>query len=140
MITIRRANPGDYQAIDRILLELDIGHPSIASADFWAAEIDGKIVAVTNIKDCGKSVYMSAVGVTGSVQGRGVASELIAGLLKDATARSVYLYTGRPDFFGRFGFKPADPPVEIPPHLIYGDDACDGINECICMVRARGVS
>lgn len=140
MITIRKANPSDYQEIERILKELDIDHPSILPEDFWVAESEGRVVGVTNIKDCGKSIYMSAVGVIESIRGRGVASALIAELLKNSVDKNVYLYTGMPGFFERLGFVPADAPCEIPPHSIYGDGACDGINECVCMVRTGRAS
>ena len=134
MITIRRANNDDLESIASILEELDLGHPSLSFDGFWVVLSGAKIVGVSHIKDCGKSSYLSAVGITQGFQKKGVARFFLNEMLSPLK-KNVYVYTRIPDFFAKFGFITADCPAEIPPREIYGCDACEGNHPCTCMVR-----
>ena len=134
MIIIRPAQQVDFQAIESILDELDLGHQSISMDRFWVAVDGGEVVGVSNIEDCGASCYLSAVGVRTSHQGRGIASRLLNQILEEAH-KVVYIYTKIPDYFRRFGFSNSQPSQEIPPREIYDCESCCGSDECVCMVR-----
>jgi N-acetylglutamate synthase-like GNAT family acetyltransferase len=132
----------EHPAVERILEDLELGHPSIPPDRFWVALDAGEIVGVSNLARYGSSLYLSAVGVPVRQRGRRVAIALLGQLLRDARM-PVYLYTRIPKFFARLGFVPAPPSLEIPPRSIYGCEACGGAGECISMVRrpdAPGVS
>lgn len=134
MLILRKMETVDKAQVSLILNELDIGHPSLKEDDFYMA-VDGKmVVGVVNLKDCGKSFYLSSVGVKRSMQGRGCAREMIGKLISTVT-KDIYLYTRIPSFFERFGFIRVEPSIEIPPRDIYGCDACEGLVPCECMVR-----
>lgn len=136
MISIRRVTDADFPAVDEIMAELNLGHPSISKEDFWVALDGGGILGVANILDCGECHYVSAVGVRRKYQKRGVArallDEILPRLKKDA-----YLYTKIPDFFRRFGFAETKAPETIPPREIYSCGKCCDESICLCMMRPK---
>lgn len=134
MITIRRALKADFPAIEEIIAEFDLGHPSVSRENFWVAADADQVLGVANIQDCGECYYVSAVGVKREYQEKGVAralvSEILQGLKKD-----VYLYTKMQAFFRKFGFVESKTPDMIPSREIYNCGKCRDESICLCMVR-----
>ncbi|HPQ81471.1 MAG TPA: GNAT family N-acetyltransferase [bacterium] len=139
MITFRPAQEKDFPAIAGILTELELAHPSIRPERFLLAIEDNEIAGVANLEDCGGSLYLSAVGVRLSSQGRGIARAMLSRIAETAE-KEIYVYTRIPKFFELFGFAPANAPGEIPPRTIYDCEACGGLHECLCMSRKPDAS
>lgn len=133
-LTVRPMREKEYPAVERILGELDLGHPSIRREDFWVAVDAGEVVGISNLSRFGSSLYLSAVGVSITHQGKGVATALVRELLKETRAPA-YLHTTIPQFFSRMGFVPAPPSAEVPKRDISGCEACRDMDRCVSMVR-----
>lgn len=136
---IRPMCEAEYPVVERILHELELGHPSIPREAFWVAIDAGEIVGISNLATSGSSLYLSAVGVPKQHQGKEIATALLRELLKTARV-PVFLYTQIPSFFARLGFVKTASPPEIPPREIYGCEACGGEKQCICMMRRPNAS
>lgn len=133
-LVIRPMREEESPAMELILRDLELDHPSIHREDFWVAVDAGEIVGISNLSRFGSSLYLSAVGVSIKHQGKGVATALLREMLKEARA-PIYLYTKIPHFFARLGFVSAPPSPEVPPRDISGCEACRDKGQCICMVR-----
>lgn len=134
MILRRASSKSDLSAVKGIIKELDLAYPSLAYNDFWVAEDQQTIIAIAKLEDLGAFSFLSSVGVRGKVQHRGVASALLNGLLT-AVKKDVYLYTIIPEFFKKFGFRPAAVhPPNLPAREVFSCHECEP-EKCSCLVR-----
>lgn len=134
MPIVRKASEKDESSIRRILAELGLIRPGLCTEKFRVACDDGHVVAVLHIEEFNGGLYMSAVGVSKSMQGRGIAGQLLTSVLSQLRG-DVYLHTTIPGFFKKFGFEAAESPIRIPAVEELDCGACDGAAVCICMMR-----
>ena len=136
MIEIRRAEKADSDAIEGLLHDLELSHPSLSIDNFWVAAEQDDVIGCVHLEDFGNNVYLGSLGVIREKRNQGVASLLI----KEAASafnKDIFIYTVIPGFFEAQSFVPAKAPRDIPARSIYNCNACN-LNECICMVLRRG--
>ena len=103
MIEIRRAKKTDSDAIDGLLRDLELSHPSLSIDNTWVATEQGEVVGCVHLEDFGNNVYLSSLGVVGEKRKRGVASLLIEEAAS-AFNKDIFIYTIIPGFFEKQGF------------------------------------
>lgn len=132
-VSIRRATPSDYDAIDDVVREAfgpdegpavatmvrSIRTSEFASPDYeLVAEAEGQILAQVCLSrtpvraDDGTVTtitMLSPLGVRPGCQGTGIGSALVREVLRAAADGSVpfVILEGSPQYYGRFGFGPA---------------------------------
>lgn len=80
----------------------------------FVAELDGQVVGHVGVSEAeidGRPVAaIGPVGVLPAHQGRGVGSALIHAVIgaAEATGRRILVLLGSPDYYARFGFRPAE--------------------------------
>lgn len=132
---IRNATAGDLPLIEQLLN--DSGLPVAGVADhlggFVVAEHDAAIVASAGIEWYGEGALLRSVAVRPEFQGRGLARDLVDGLLARARSGGVHrvflLTSTAAEYFRRVGFKPI-PDDEVDPGVRasqeFGDCCCTG--------------
>jgi amino-acid N-acetyltransferase len=113
MIRIRRATPGDLDAMRDLLVVSGLpteGFPE-GLGRFLVAEEEGRLVATAGIELGEGCALLRSVAVAPGARGAGVGVEIVRQALRLASvsgAQSVYLLTTTAaGFFPRFGFVPA---------------------------------
>ncbi len=131
---IRAAQPEDYPEILELLRELELDYPTRDLTRFQVGELEGKILAIAELKEFDNFCLLSCVGVREDLQGSGLGLKLVNQVLQDVR-KDVYLYTLVPGFFRKAGFdEAASTPGGLPPRFIYGCTSCDP-TFCRCLVR-----
>lgn len=133
-LRIRAAQPEDYPEILDLLRELELDYPARDLTRFQVGELEGRILAIAELKEYDDFCLLSCVGVREDLQGSGLGLKLVNQVLRDIR-KDVYLYTLVPGFFKKAGFVEAtSPPAALPPRFIYGCTSCDPAF-CRCLVR-----
>ncbi len=131
---IRPAGPEDYPEILELLRVLELDYPARDLTRFQVGELEGKVLAIAELKEYDDFCLLSCVGVREDLQGSGLGLKLVNRVLKDVR-KDVYLYTLVPGFFKKAGFVEAgSPPATLPPRIIYGCTSCDP-TFCRCLVK-----
>ena len=134
LLKIRAAQPEDYPDILDLLRELELDYPTRDLTRFHVGELEGKILAIAELKEYDDFCLLSCVGMREDRQGSGLGRRLVSQVLRDVH-KDVYLYTLVPGFFKKAGFVEAtSPPAALPPRFIYGCSSCDPAF-CRCLVR-----
>ena len=116
-VTTRRATSRDAEAIHAVLTsnqdDLSLFQQPLWRVrrninDFLLAEVDGVLVGCAALHwHRADNAEILAVSVAPGQQGRGVGRALIAECLAWAgSPRTLWLSTRKPDYFGRYGFRP----------------------------------
>jgi len=109
-LRVRPARAADYPAVTGLLdaAGLPTAGLSPSLADFLVAEAGDGIVGAVGLEVYGGAALLRSAVVAAAVQGRGVGTALVAGLLEHARprgVRDVYLLTNTAEaWFPRFGF------------------------------------
>jgi amino-acid N-acetyltransferase len=110
---IRRARPGDWDSIERLLIDsaLPIDGAREHIDGFLVAEEDGALAGCAAIEWYGSSALLRSVAVAPSHRGTGLGKELVEQLLDHARKQKieslVLLTTTAAEWFPRFGFRRA---------------------------------
>jgi len=144
-VVVRRQRPDDYDAIRRIYTEafarpenaesvpLEVGifealceaGDALPELSFTALEEDDRVGHVTASRATVAAEPVVAVGPIGVLpdqQGRGIGTALMEALLTAADAAGVPLIVllGSPQYYGRFGFRPAEELGVLAPEPSWG--------------------
>lgn len=138
-MNIRVARKGDTVAIQEMLEELVLDHPSLSIDNFWITEDEGEIVGVAHLEDRRSCAYLSSVGVAKNRRHEGIATNLLMKVMSGC-AKDVYVYTIIPDFFRTLDFISTDPAGDIPSRDIYDCNSSCSPERCECMVLRRNDS
>jgi N-acetylglutamate synthase-like GNAT family acetyltransferase len=109
--SIRRAASGDTRAIEALLVAnaLPLDGVRDALGDFLVAEAGGQVVGVVGMEYGGKYGLLRSAVVDTEWRGRGVARQLVEGIIAEAEARGIralyLLTTTAEDYFPSFGFQ-----------------------------------
>jgi N-acetylglutamate synthase-like GNAT family acetyltransferase len=133
MLKIRPAGKTDYDAIKKLLRELDLFYAALMMEGFWVAEKEGKIIGAAQLQDHGDFFFLGSLGVLAKERKKGVAATLLEKALGKAD-KDIYLYTIIPDFFRKFKFKIVSPLPGLPSKDRYECEDCH-LDKCVCMVR-----
>lgn len=133
MVKIRKATSSDKEAIDKILIELDINYSAQEYDNFYVAEVNGQVVGTARWNEYDEFFFLSSLGVALNSQNQHIATIMLDKLFNNIK-KPVYIYTIIPDFFKKIGFKETVPILTLPKkNLLECDDCFPGV--CLCMVR-----
>jgi N-acetylglutamate synthase-like GNAT family acetyltransferase len=109
-IDIRKADQGDQAAITTIVRRAHLNPRGLAWRGFVVAERNGSIVGVAQVRVHRDGTHeLASLVVRPSLQGRGIASRMIAALLADDRGEMYTLIDRRfADHFRQWGFLPVD--------------------------------
>jgi N-acetylglutamate synthase-like GNAT family acetyltransferase len=133
MLDIRKAKAGDKDAVIGILKDLDIYYSALKFKDFWVASLGDRIIGTAQLEEGPDFLYLGSLAVIEGQRKKGVAGALLNKLLS-GHKKDVYLYSTIPEFFSKFGFKPANPLSNLPSKARYECDECH-LDKCVCMVK-----
>lgn len=112
--TYRDATPADIARVRKLLAASDLpldGLPETLSG-FAVAELDGELVGVAGIEECGDYGLLRSAAVDPSVRGMGIGRELVErvidGARKDNRKALYLLTTTAENYFPSFGFEKVD--------------------------------
>ena len=121
-----------------IVIELDLDYAGLRLTGFWLARLDGQIVSILNLEECGPYRFISSVGTVKNQQGKGFASALLQTVLT-GSSKPGCLYTIIPSFFTRLGFAITPPPDIIPSRTRFACHRCEP-HRCVFMIWDSVVS
>lgn len=130
---LRNALKADYPQILYLAKKLELDYSGMNADDFLVAEDSEKIVGICALRKHQDCLELCSLGVDESYRKRGIASELIVGVLKKARDE-VYLATIIPDFFRKFGFEKSP---QIPLSMIKKSDWCQGCKKELCTIMVK---
>lgn len=133
MLSVRPAVKKDWNAIKKILRNLDLFYPALSMEGFWVAEKDHKIIGAVQLTDYKDFIFLGSLAVVKEEQAKGVAGALLYEVLK-SQPKNIYLYTIIPEFFKKFGFKAVSPLPDLPSKDRYECEFCHS-EKCVCMMR-----
>lgn len=126
--SIRPATRKDLPLIRRTIRRFDLD-PERLNPEQFVVAVEGKARAgFARIKPYRGCFELGSVAVLEKFRKRGVGSRLVKCLMSKFPTRKVWITTMSPDYFKRFGFEPATPPVELARKL-----------ETICHAKEWGV-
>jgi len=134
---LRSAQPSDMENILSIARRYDLDSNDMKAEDFIVAEERGSIIGFGRLWEHDGAVELGTIGVVEEHRGKGVAKEIVNGLLdRVGPGRDlplpVYLTTLIPSFFEQFGFKTLTTPP--PQSMIRKKGWCDGCSKIGCTV------
>lgn len=135
MIEIIRAGKTDIPAIKNLLNVFGFAYDSKSPDDFYIAREANKPVGIVQFEDYDSFYLLSSLGVKTSHRKRGIAAALLRTLFQRAN-KDIYIFTILPEFFGRFGFKPINPPVDVSALKNPVECAACEAQKCVCMVKS----
>lgn len=110
---IRPARVQDEEFIRRTLQELSLDGERVEARQFFIAEEGGHPAGFARIKPYRGCFELAGVAVLTRFRERGVGSRLVRALVERFPTKTVWITTNLPEYFARFGFEPASPPVEL---------------------------
>lgn len=112
--TYREATPADIARVRSLLAASDLpldGLPETLSG-FAVAELDGELVGVAGVEECGDYGLLRSAAVDPSVRGMGIGRELVQRVIVSArndNRKALYLLTTTAEnYFPAFGFEKVD--------------------------------
>lgn len=133
MPKIKIAGSREKEQLKHFLESVDLAYPNQSLANFWLLQKEQEIMAVVQLQDLGKFVFLSSLGVKETARHQGLASHLLKETLPNFK-KDVYLYTIIPEFFLKFGFKLTKPIITLPDKNSYECDYCQPA-KCVTMLR-----
>lgn len=113
-VSLRRAGPGDSEAVAALLREMDLPLDGVAEwlEQFSVAEHQGRVIGVAGMERYGDSGLLRSVAVVPEWRGSGIGRTLVDRVLEEGRAagiREVYLLTTTAEhYFPRLGFACVD--------------------------------
>lgn len=142
MIKTRPARPSDLAAIEHLLRENGLPTAGVAEhlQGFSVAEDTGRLVASAGLEVYDGSALLRSVAVDRAYRNRGLAADLVRGLLEDGRGRGVadvfLLTTTAAGYFRRLGFSPI-PRADIPRAVQVSREFQDGVCETAQVMTLR---
>jgi len=120
----------------------DLDSNDMKAEDFIVAEERGSIIGFGRLWEHDGAIELGTIGVVEEHRGKGVAKEIVKGLLDRAVKGrhmplTIYLTTLIPSFFERFGFKALTTPP--PQSMIRKKGWCDGCSKTGCTVMKLSI-
>ncbi|UCG82068.1 MAG: GNAT family N-acetyltransferase [Dehalococcoidia bacterium] len=107
-IKLRKANITDMPIIEAYIEAFRLDNENLKYEQFTVAEENGNIVGFGRIKQYEYCSELGCVAVLEDCRNRSVGSALVRKLMQDFPRNDIWITTDIPEYFERFGFKPAD--------------------------------
>jgi N-acetylglutamate synthase-like GNAT family acetyltransferase len=107
-IKLRKADIADMPIIAAYIEEFRLDNENLKYEQFIVAEEKGNIVGFGRIKPYEYGFELGCVAVLEGYRNRSVGSAVVRKLIQDFPHKDIWITTGIPDYFERFGFQPAD--------------------------------
>ncbi len=106
-IKLRKARLIDMSTIIDYIEKFRLDDENIDYRQFIVAEKDKKIIGFGRIKPYRDCFELGSVGVLETYRDTGVGEAIVKRLIRDSPENDIWITTDIPEYFARFGFKPA---------------------------------